>query len=90
MSCDPSYSRNGGIAGILADGASSKFFDTKMSNVYIDGNLPLDTRVSLYIGGGAGALIVMNIDADCGGPTYRSRLRVHRATRWIQRSPQQL
>lgn len=38
-----------------------------MSNAYIGGNLPLDTRVSIYIGGGAGALVVMNIDADCGG-----------------------
>ncbi|MFJ6078594.1 hypothetical protein ACIQC0_09875 [Pseudarthrobacter sp. NPDC092419] len=53
-----------GRAGIYIDGASGNPFNTKMSNIYLDGNPTLDTRIGIYIGDGAGATLMENINAN--------------------------
>lgn len=50
-----------GLAGIYTSGAC---LNTKISNVYLDGNPSLDTRKGIYIGPSAGAVLIENVNAN--------------------------
>lgn len=60
----PLASNANGVAGILIDGASGNPFNTKLSDVYLDGNPSLNTRQGIYVGDGAAATVMSNINAN--------------------------
>lgn len=60
----PLHTNPNGRAAIFIDGASGSPYNTKMSNIYLDGNPSLDTGVGIYVGAGAGATLMENITAN--------------------------
>lgn len=60
----PLRSNANGICGIFVDGASGKSFNTKMSNIYLDGNPALSVREGIIVGDGSAATIISHVNAN--------------------------